>query len=301
MRPLPDTVNTLYECLQWVEQCLQESDAYYGHGTDNVLDEAAYLVLETIGLNADAQGIDHGLLLSVEQKQNVETLLNRRVNEFIPTAYLVNAAYFCGYKFYVNQHVLIPRSPIAELIQDKFEPWINPDKVSHIMDLCTGSGCIAIACGKYFPQAQVDAMDISRPALDVARRNVELHAVSQQVNLVQSDLFARAGNVKYDIIISNPPYVSQDEMQTLPAEYRTEPGMGLVAGEDGLQFVVPILKQAGQYLAKNGILVIEVGNSEQALQKKYPQIPFVWLEFESGGYGVLLIEANTLQHYQNKL
>ena len=225
----------------------------------------------------------------------LDQLIEQRVTKRIPLSYLTHEAWFAGLSFYVDERVLIPRSPLAELIQKHFQPWIGANEPEAILDLCTGGGCIAIACAKAFPDAQVDASDVSLDALAVAKINALRHEVEEQVHLIESDLFSAIPPKKYDIIISNPPYVSTDEMSTLPAEYAHEPSLGLHAGQEGLDFVSTILEQSPNYLKPNGLLIIEVGNSEGALEKTFPNMPFTWLEFEQGGGGVFVLTANQLR------
>jgi ribosomal protein L3 glutamine methyltransferase len=267
---------------------------FYGHGTDNAWDEAFALILAALHLPHD---LDPGMLdsrITTDERIKILELIDERVKKHRPVPYLMHEAWFCNLVFYVNEKVLIPRSPLGELIVKAFEPWIDSHKVKNILDLCTGSGCIAIACAKMFPDAQVDASDISQEVLDVAKINVEKHQVSNRVHLIKSDLFNSIPKKPYDVIISNPPYVTEQEMQELPAEFRHEPKLALAAGEDGLDFAIPIMKSAAKFLAPHGILIVEVGNSEINMAEKFPRIPFTWLEFENGGGGVFLLTKEQL-------
>ena len=274
---------------------------YYGHGTDNAWDEAFALVLHTLHLPHDISPVVLDANLLDEERKKLAELIDLRIDKRIPVPYLTHEAYFSGLSYYVDDRVLIPRSPIAELIENHFEPWIENDHVHHILDLCTGSACIAIACAKAFPEAEVTASDISADALAVAKINVLRDAVEDQVQLIQSDLFTALPKKKYDIIVSNPPYVSTEEMFELPNEYKHEPALALSAGTQGLDAALQILKQAGQYLEPYGILVVEVGNSEYALAEQFPDIPFMWLEFQRGGGGVFMLTAEQLQQHKTEL
>ena len=281
----------LGELIQWGERLFERSGLVFGHGTQSAWDEAAQLVLWSMGLSL--QKTDHNLEREVntsEIKAACE-LLNRRVNERIPAAYLTHEAWFAGLLFYVDDRVLVPRSPLAELIEQRLTPWIDVDRVEAILDLCAGSGCIGIACAYAFPDAYVELADLSKEALEVARKNISRHALQHRVVAMQSDLFEQLEGRRYDVIISNPPYVDAQTMASLPAEYRHEPALGLAAGADGLEVVVRILKQAAAHLNPHGVLIVEVGDSESALMNKYPEVPFTWLEFERGGQGVFLLEA----------
>ena len=270
---------------------------YYGHGTDNAWDDITALVLGSLNLPSNIDPILYHAQLTKDEKTVLCQQLERRIIERVPVPYLIHEAYFCDIPFYVDERVLIPRSPIAELIRYQFSPWIGEDSVTRILDLCTGSGCIAIACCAAFPEATVDAVDISMDALNVAKMNQDRHGLHETLTLIQSDGFDSVFNARYDIIVSNPPYVSQEEMQTLPEEYRHEPTIALESEEQGLFLVKKILHSAEAYLTDHGILVVEVGNSEQALIDEYPQVPFTWLEFEHGGQGVFLLTRAQLHEY----
>ncbi len=266
----------------------------YGHGTDNAIDEAAWLVFARLGLaHADAPRV-YAEEVADEDAAAIEALAGRRILERVPLAYLLREAWFCGLRFYVDERVLVPRSPIAELIHNRFAPWVSAADVHRIVDLGTGSGCIAIAAALAFEHAQVDAVDISEDALDVARINVEQHGLAGRVRLVRSDLFAGLGKARYDLVLCNPPYVDRADMESRPAEFRHEPELGLAAGDDGLDAVHRILHECSRFLTDNGILVCEVGNSQAALEAAYPELPFVWLEFERGGAGVFLLTRENL-------
>ena len=281
----------------WGQQFLEDADIYFGHGTDNSLDEAAWLVSHAIGLAPNFGEAELERVLTAEQQAAVTALLTRRVQERLPAAYLTQEAWFAGHRFYVDERVLVPRSPLAELILDQFQPWVDPAQVTRVLDLCTGSGCIAIATALALPRVKVDATDISPDALEVARRNVVDYDLTSRVEIIESNLFDALQDRRYDLIISNPPYVDAQDMAALPEEYRREPGMGLAAGPEGLDLVIPMLQQASDYLAPGGVMIVEVGNSAEALQARFPSVPFTWLEFSYGGEGVFLLEATQLVEY----
>lgn len=292
-----NALRNVNDLVRWGVSRFHEVGVYCGHGTDNAIDEALALVLHALHLPF---GLPPELLAArlteSERRQAIE-VLSRRINERLPNAYLTHEAWFAGLKFYVDERVLVPRSPIAELIASQFSPWVDVARVTRILDLCTGSGCIAIACAYAFPEASVDAVDLSADALCVARRNVDDHGVNEQVRLLESDLFGGLVGERYDLIVSNPPYVDAVDMAMLPPEYRHEPTLGLAAGEDGLDIVVRILQQARHYLSPEGVLIVEVGNSQHALLERYPEVPFTWLGFAQGGEGVFLMNAHELESY----
>jgi ribosomal protein L3 glutamine methyltransferase len=273
---------------------LEAAQLCYGHGSDNAFDEAAELVFFAAKLkHEDAAGAYKQTLLPNQEKAAL-SLVQRRIDERIPAAYLTQRMWFCGLEFYVDERVLVPRSPIAELIEAQFAPWIEPDQVRRALDIGTGSGCIAIATALAFPEATVDAADVSNDALDVAWINIGWHHLAQRVRAVQSDVFSALAGLRYDIIVSNPPYVSAAEVAVLPPEYGHEPQLGLLAGDDGLAIVRRILAAAATHLMPNGILVVEVGDTEEAIMRAYPRVPFTWLEFARGGGGVFVLTAEQL-------
>lgn len=292
-----EQLHSLRDYVRWGASRLNEGGAFFGHGTDNAVDEALQLVLHALHL---APGLPSELMhgrLTLDERRAVVELFRRRIEERVPAAYLTREAWFAGMPFYVDEHVLVPRSPIAELIEQHFAPWLHAE-VRRVLDLCTGSGCIAIACAHAFPEAEVDAADISPEALAVAAINIERHELLGRVNTAQSDLFASLRGRRYELIVSNPPYVSVAEMASLPAEYQHEPALGLAAGEQGLDVVMRILREAPDYLTDDGLLVVEVGNSETALLERCPDVPFVWPEFARGGGGVFLLESAALRRHR---
>jgi ribosomal protein L3 glutamine methyltransferase len=286
-----DTLTTLRDYVRYAASRFAEAGLCFGHGTAGPLDEAAALVLHALHLPYDLPGgYFEGRLVPAE-REAVLALIERRLAERKPLAYLTQEAPFAGLTFHVDERVLVPRSPIAELIAQRFEPWLEADAVNRILDLCTGSGCIAIAAALAFPDAVVDAADISPAALEVARINIARHEVEDRVRVLESDVYDGLGDAAYDLIVSNPPYVNLPEWQGLAPEYHAEPRLGLEAGTDGLAVVRRILAGAACRLNPGGILVVEVGSAAEALEEAYPDVPFCWLDFERGGEGVFLLTA----------
>ena len=290
-----DNLTTLRDLVRRGASMFNEAHLFFGHGTDNALDEALLLVLHALFLDHTLPQNYLDAHLTGDEKTRVLGLFHQRINERVPAAYLTGKAWFAGLEFDVSRDVLTPRSPIAELIGEQFSPWLEASEVDAILDLCTGCGCIAIACATAFPQAQVDAVDISAAALKIAQVNVDKHHLQEQVAVIASDLFDRLPPRHYDLIVSNPPYVSSDEYRELPPEYQHEPEIGLEAGGDGMDVVVRILQDAAPFLTPGGIIIVEVGASADLLMARFPRIPFLWLDFEKGGDGVFLLTAEQLR------
>ncbi|WP_211828215.1 50S ribosomal protein L3 N(5)-glutamine methyltransferase [Kistimonas asteriae] len=296
---------TIRDWLRWTYSRFNEDPSlFYGHGTDNSWDETLHLVLQALNLPWDYDSAYFDSRLTDSERQQLTALVQRRIREHIPTAYLLNQAWFYGMPFYVDERVLVPRSPIAELIEKGFEPWLGGQTVDRVLDLCCGSGCIGIACSQAFPEAQVDLVDISEDALEVAHINIDRFELWDRVRTVQSDMFLSLKTMedrpRYQLIVSNPPYVDAEDMADLPDEYLHEPALGLEAGNDGLDFARTILTNAAEFLDENGLLVVEVGNSEWALQEAYPEVPFTWVEFEHGGHGVFVLTAEECRRYRDR-
>jgi ribosomal protein L3 glutamine methyltransferase len=286
-------LHTIRDFLRYAISCFEANNLYYGHGTDNAKDEAYYLIWHALNLpHYLSKDVLNARLLK-QEKVRVCQLINKRINTRMPAAYLTNKIWFANLEFYVDQRVLIPRSALAEVINEQFQPWLALNKISNILEIGTGSACIAIACATTLPNVTVDATDIAATALEVAKINVLRHQLGKRVNLYQADLFPDTQK-KYDIIISNPPYVSIAEMPQLPPEYHHEPTVALVAGDDGLAYVKQILLRASSYLSNQGILVMEVGNSKAALVALFPELPFIWLDYAAGDLGIFIIAAQHL-------
>lgn len=286
---------TIQDMMRWTYSYFNASDLYYGHGYDNAWDEAQQLVLAALYLPADVPEAMYQSRLTLVEKERVIHLIETRLGTRQPVAYLTNSAWFCGSEFYVDERTIVPRSPIGELIMQKFAGLIDHEP-KRILDMCTGSGCIAIACAQQFLEAEVDAVDLSLDALDVAQINIERHGLAERVFPISSDLFNDIPQDKYDLIVTNPPYVDEEDLDDMPQEFHFEPEMSLGSGADGLDITKRILAQAADYLTDNGVLVCEVGNSMVHLIEQFPTVPFNWIEFKNGGLGVFsLTRAQLLE------
>jgi len=285
------TSPTVADLIRQGAESFERAGLAYGHGMDNAVDEAAALVFHVLGLDHDRAAEAYGCRPADHELERVRDAFAERIERRVPAAYLMGRMWFAGLEFEVDERVIVPRSPFAELILAQFRPWVDPSRVRRILDIGTGSGCIAIACAKAFPEATVDAVDISPHALEVARRNVLRHGLDARVTLLQGDVFEPVAGRRYDLIVANPPYVSDEEMTTLPKEYLHEPDLALRAGHDGLDVVRRILAGMGEHLAPDGVLFVEVGNSDERVQEAFPGLPFVWLEFEHGGGGVFMLRG----------
>jgi len=297
-------LTTIRDYLRWSVSRMTRAEVFFGHGTNNAWDEAVALVWHVAGLPFGIGDVMYDAVLSPDERVRILDLLERRVTERVPLPYLTGNAWFAGLAFTVDERVIVPRSPIAELIRNGFAPWYAHNTYDSagteaILDLCAGSGCIGIACAQYFPDAFVDLVELSDDAIELARSNIARHGVDDRVRIVKSDLFAALQPQRqYSLIVSNPPYVDGPDMALLPAEFHHEPRMSLASGEDGLDHARRILREAVDFLAPRGLLVLEVGNSGLALEQQYPDVPFMWVEFEHGGDGVLAITAEELQKYR---
>ena len=298
---MPDTQSDAIQHLQTVRDWLRFAvsrfsvgEVYCGHGTDNLWDEAVQLVMQTLHLPMmdNTQYLD--ARLTNAERETLFERIEKRVSDRIPVPYLTGEAWFMGLPFEVDERVLIPRSPMGEFLLEEGGPWLNGRPVERILDLCSGSGCIGIAAACQFPEARVDLADISPGAREIAERNIQRYGLSDRVNAIESDLF-EALEGPYDLILANPPYVDAEDMADLPPEYQHEPALGLAAGPDGLELMARIVRQAHRYLAPDGVLVGEVGNSQPALEAAFPGLPFTWLAFENGGHGVFVLDAEALQ------
>ena len=278
------------------EQRFEQARLTFGHGTDNARDEAVFLVFHALSLPFDASDAELDAPLSADRIAQVERIVGQRIETRRPAAYLTGRTWFAGHEFAVDERVLVPRSPLGELVERRFRPWIEPKKIRRVLDIGTGSGCIAIAVGLRFPQAVIDATEISADALHVARRNIEAHALDERVLLIKADLYPGTPE-SYDLIISNPPYVPRAIVDVLPPEYRYEPSIALNGGDDGLDIVRRILSGAAQRLNEGGLLVLDVGEMGPLLEGVFPKVPFTWLDLEHGGEGVCVVVREQLASY----
>ena len=294
-------LETIADFIRWGATLFEQAGLVYGHGTDNAFDEARFLLFSHLQLPWELPELYWHGRLSLPERVAVTELFRQRIETRKPAAYLVGEAWFAGLKFKVNEQVLVPRSPIGELIQREFDGWVDPQRTTRVLDLCTGSGCIGIACLQALPHARVDLADISPAALQVAEENIRLHGLEGVARTVQSDLFSNLQGARYDLIISNPPYVDAIEMAHLPAEFQQEPALGLAAGEDGLDLVRIMLAEAKEYLTHQGVLIVEVGVSWMNLVDVYPELPFYWFEFERGGEGVFALNRSELEAFDDVL
>lgn len=289
--------DTLGAVLERIVHDFEAANLHYGHGTSNAHDEAVWLLLHQLALPVH-QDVSPTLAISASQLETINELVERRIKTRKPLAYLIQSCWFCDLHFYIDERAIVPRSPIAELIKAQFQPWVYFNKTSlKILDMCTGSACIAIAIAKHLPQAKVDAVDISQDALAIAAHNVQKHQVEAQVNLICSDGFAQINNQQYDLIVCNPPYVAAEEMRQLPDEYKHEPDLALASGIDGLEFVKTFLATAQNYLTEQGAILLEVGNAQQVFEADFAQLDKIWIAFEQGGDGVCFIENNSLKQF----
>lgn len=297
MSEQPDGLISIHDFVRWGASRFNAAGLFFGHGTDNAVDEALHLVLHALHLPPDLPAVYRDCRLTPGERVAVTELVERRISERKPAAYLTQRSWFAGLEFYVNEDVLVPRSPLAELVEAGFDPWIDAEGVGRLLDLCTGSGCIGIAAAVYLPHVEVDLVDISAAALRVAEKNLENHGLTDRVRVLESDLFSALGGQRYDVIVSNPPYVGAEELASLPEEFRKEPTLGLAGGQSGLDLVLRILRDAPTFLNHDGILVVEVGSSGGELTRRFPDLPFLWLEFERGGEGVFLLNRDQLVSY----
>ncbi len=289
---------TVRDFIRWGTSRFNENRLCFGHGTDNAWDESVQLVMRALHLPAETGSEVLDARLTSEERKLLTVVIATRIKERIPAAYLNGEAWFAGLRFKADERALIPRSPIAELIERAFEPWKPAAEIGHVLDLCTGGGCIGIAAAHYLPTAKVTLSDLSQSALELANINVLEHNMQSRISVYHSDLFSSLPDGEcYDVIVSNPPYVDAEDFATMPAEYKHEPEMALAAGNDGLDIVHRLLKGAAERLNERGILIVEVGNSQPALEASYPQIAFNWLEFERGGHGVFVLDKSELQKH----
>lgn len=298
-----EDLHTLLDMVRWSMSRFNDAQLYFGHGTDNAWDEAVSLVLQALHLPQDlpAQRGDNlfAARLTKSEREKIADLVLKRVQTRLPLPYITHQAWFCDLPFYVDERVLIPRSPFAEMIQNQFEPFVK-QAPNNVLDMCTGGGCIAIALAYAFDEANVDAVDISQDALDVADLNIQEHNLSHRVYPINSDLFSNLQGQKYDLIVSNPPYVDAEDMSDLPEEYHHEPELALAAGDDGLDLVEIMIAKAADHLNDGGWMFVEVGNSEVHMEQRFPGLEVTWIEFEHGGHGIFAVSKAALLSYTQR-
>jgi ribosomal protein L3 glutamine methyltransferase len=289
-----ESLQTVVDFVRWGASRFAAAGLHFGHGVDNAVDESLHLVTHVLHLDLPMPPEFFSARLTARERLDVSALIERRLAERRPAAYLTGEAWFAGLSFSVDERVLVPRSPIAELIETGFAPWIETSRIHRVLDLCTGSGCIGIACAHYLPQTSVDLTDVSEEALEIARRNIANHGLEERVHAFRADVYDGLEEGCYDIIVSNPPYVSHGEYAGLPQEYHHEPAVGLVADDKGLAVVRRILADASSRLQPGGILIVEVGNSRPQMIEEFPDLPLTWLDFSRGGSGVFLLTREDL-------
>ena len=292
-------LESLRDILAYGEKLFVESNLFFGHGTTNAWDDAVYLSLFALGLPHDSSVSLLDRILSEDERSRIFSLFDKRIETKIPSAYITKTAWFFDLPFFVDERVIIPRSPIANLIHQSFEPWVNNPNT--ILDLCAGSGCIGISCAYVFKSANVVLSDISKGAIEVGEINIKNHDMAGRVKIIESDLFKNLTNSKFDLIVSNPPYVDKQDLLSMPPEYHYEPKISLMAGDDGLSFVLRILRDVRDFLTEKGVLIVEVGNSRSALESMFPSISFFWFEFSEGDAGVFMLTRDDLDAYSELL
>lgn len=288
-------LSTVRDLMRFAVSRFNEADVFFGHGTENAWDEAAYLLLHTLHLPIDQLDPYMDARLTAAEREEALEIVRRRIVERLPASYLTREAWLGDYRFYVDERVIVPRSHIAELLREQLSPWVNdPWAVGRVLDMCTGSGCLAIVAAEAFPEATIDAVDVSPDALAVARINVDDYGLGERIRLVESDAFAAIPGERYDVIVSNPPYVNAESMASLPDEYRREPELALASGADGLDFVRVLLKEAAQHLTPDGILIVEIGHNKDDLEQAFPRLSFVWLDTSAGDRFVFMLRRKDL-------
>lgn len=297
MDQIIEELRTIRDYVRWCAASFRRNNVYFGHGTDNALDESIRLVFHCAGLSLGSEDVFMDAALTKTERVSVLEMLRKRIEERTPLPYLTGVAWFSGLEFSVDERVLVPRSPFAELIEGGFSPWLRSESLTSVLDLCTGCGCIGIATAHYFEEAAVDLVDVSPEALLVAQENIARYELEHRVKTIESDLFSALEGKQYQLIVSNPPYVDKEDLLSMPSEYQHEPALALGSGDDGLDLTRKILRESPRYLADEGVLIVEVGNSCIALEKAYPNVAFTWLEFERGGHGVFVFTREELLHY----